>query len=100
MQSRAEMYDAIKKLHLEQEIKDTFGKNFTQVSNFELNDFLESYDPLTPPIKEVVHKYLTDTFATPPENPQNQYCSAIEKLVQILHKKNILLQSEVDTILN
>ena len=76
--TRKELYDQIKSLHLQDEIKKVYKKHFTNCSNSELEAVLNS--------------------ATQPLECCNS--KALEKLVEILAKKRILLTSEVVAILN
>lgn len=78
--TRKELYDQIKSLHLQDEIKSVYKKHYTNCSNIELESILKS--------------------ATKPLGTCNCNSKALEKLVEILAKKRILLTSEVTAILN
>lgn len=79
---RKQLYFIIKTLHLEEEVKAKYGKNYTQCTNEQL--------------KEVVDKEVVDSAVKAIE----PNCGSLCKLVEILAKKNILLKSEVLDIMN
>lgn len=81
MKNRKELYVEIKKLQLENEVKELFGRNFTQVSSAALNDV------------------ITNKTAKKPEK-ETKKITRLDKLVEVLGKKRILLKSELDYILN
>lgn len=81
MKTRKELYVEIKKLQLENEVKELFGRNFTQVSSAALNDV------------------ITNKTAKKPEKGTKNI-TKVDKLVEVLGKKRILLKSELDYILN
>ena len=85
MKTRKEVYDAIKNLHLEDEVKVTFGRNFTQVSTAELSILIE---------KNTKKCKKCEGDSARPE------VSTFDNLVNILRKKRILLDSEVRAIYN
>lgn len=85
MKTRKEIYDAIKNLHLEDEVKVTFGRNFTQVSTAELSILIE---------KNTKKRKKCECDSARPET------SPFDNLVNILRKKRILLDSEVRAIYN
>lgn len=41
---RSEIYAKIKELNLQNEVKDTYGKNYTQVGNSDLEKIIRNYD--------------------------------------------------------
>ena len=81
MKTRKELYVEIKKLQLENEVKELFGRNFTQISSAALNDV------------------ITNKTAKKPEKGTKNI-TKVDKLVEVLGKKRILLKSELDYILN
>lgn len=84
--TRKELYNEIYSLNLQDEIKNTTGRNFTQVPSNILEDIISV-------VKEGMK-------VQKPKNKASNKCScAVEKLVNILAKKHILLSSEVKEIL-
>ena len=78
---RKELYERIKSNNLEEKIKKEFGRNFTQVSSKDLE------------------KVVVAAEAAKVRKPVKHNCDTTKKLVEILQKKRILLNSEVDYIL-
>lgn len=85
--NRKELYAKVKELNLQDRIKELFGDNYTRVSSINLASVIDSHvaakkenKPKT--IKEVV---------------KGKSCKC-DKLVEILKKKHILLDSEVSYI--
>lgn len=78
--SRAEVYKLIKKHNLQEEVKATYGKNFTQVSTEDLLNLLNKEDRAVPTTKEEV--------ATP----------LLEKRVNSLEQRVTLLENKLDDI--
>lgn len=78
--TRKELYDQITSLQLQDEVKAYFGKHYTNCSNIQLETI----------VKEAI--------ANMPDNA----CpieTRLMKLIEILHNKRILLNSEVKEIL-
>lgn len=75
---RKELYSIIKERHYEEGIKTYFRKNFTQVSNKELEDYISRHDV------NIVDACTISTI--------------VANLVGILNKKRIILDSEVEAI--
>lgn len=80
--TRKELYNEIISLDLKEEVKVRFGKNYTNVSTKDLQ------------------KVVDETYETLNESATRVVCNAVTKLVEILGKKNILLKSEIDIIMN
>lgn len=74
---RKQLYFNIKTLHLEEEVKAKYGKSYTQCTNEQLKEVVDSAVKAIEP-----------------------NCGSLCKLVEILAKKNILLKSEVLDIMN
>ena len=93
---RKEAYEQIKKLGLQEECKKQFGKNFTQCKTNELEVIIsaakkkESKAGTEVKITEVTTKTATKTV----ESKDSFY-----KLLTILKKRHILLESDVKDIL-
>lgn len=79
MKSRKELYAEVKRLGIEEVIKNKTGRNFTQVSSECLSDIIDSYSK--------------DVFST-------STGPILRCLVKILAEKRILLKSEVEKILS
>lgn len=78
--NRKELYDEVKALNLQEEIRAKYRKNYTNCTNEELQSIIDE-----------INNSISVVDIT--ECP-------LYKLVEILAKKNILLQSEVDAIMN
>lgn len=71
--TRKELYKEIVALNLQEEVKKTFGDNYTRVSNIKLQSFIDD-----------VHASL---------DSEGECC--FMRLIEVLAKKKILLKSEV-----
>lgn len=94
---RTELYDHIKGLGLQKEVESRTGKNFTRCSNGELEiiviDVLKSKNNNTPK-QECCNKGECK------EAPSKiSFTTALDRLLEVLHRKNILLDSELRYIL-
>lgn len=79
------MFAEITENNLQEAVNKVFGKNFTNVSNVELEKFLKKHNAKLKASK------VTKTTST------KTTCKC-DKLIEILKKKNILLDSEVKYI--
>lgn len=79
--NRKELYNEIKSLGLQDEVKAVTGDNYTRASNEQL-------------------KAIIDNAVAGLKCNDNVNNSAFNKLVEILAKKKILLKSEVNAIIN
>ena len=77
---RKELYNEIKSLGLQDEVKAVTGDNYTRASNEQLKAIIDN--------------------AVEGLKCSNENNSALNKLVEILAKKKILLKSEVNAIIN
>ena len=78
---RKQIYNEIRSLGLQEEVVKTFGKNYTQCSNVDLLSIINS-------VKNSI------------EEVKNKSCfCAFDKLIEILQRKRILLNSEVQEIM-
>ena len=92
--SRKELYDKVKVFGLGDEIKKKFGKNFTQVSNADLEAVINAKAGAKKP------EAPKTTNAAKVENPNaDKTNKTIVKLVSTLHFKKYLTTQEVDEIL-
>ena len=78
--NRKELYNEIKSLGLQDEVKAVTGDNYTRASNEQLKTIIDN--------------------AVEGLKCSNVNNSALNKLVEILAKKKILLKSEVNAIIN
>lgn len=87
--NRKELYEEVKKQHLEEVIKEVCGKNYTLVSNKKLEEIvlLEPSKPIKNGKKACGKPKSPDTGKPAP--------SMCEKLIEVLKKKHILLDSEI-----
>lgn len=77
--SRKELYAKVKELNLQDEIKQKYGDNYTRVNNTEL--------------EAIIAKYTTKPIAEAAKDSCEGY--KYDKLIEVLKKKHILLNSEV-----
>ena len=77
--SRKELYAKVKELNLQDEIKQKYGDNYTRVNNTEL--------------EAIIAKYTTKPIAK--EAKDSCKSCKCDKLIEVLKKKHILLNSEV-----
>lgn len=104
--TRKEIYAKVKALNLEETIKKDFGKNFTQVSNDLLLKAIEAKESNN--LKEKNIKNTTkklkgissDTILNvKKDNFMVKTTNALDRLLEVLQSKHILLDSEVKFIL-
>ena len=88
---RKEAYEQIKKLGLQEECKKQFGKNFTQCKTNELEAVIKTAKVGV----EVKATKATTEFAATTEDPKDTFY----KLLAILRKRHILLESDIKEIL-
>lgn len=79
--SRKELYAKVKELNLQEEIKKKYGNNYTRVGNTKLEAIIAKHTAKTPTTGGV--KVGCD---------KSYKC---DKLIEVLKKKHILLDSEV-----
>lgn len=92
--NRKELYDKVKVFGLGDEIKKKFGKNFTQVSNADLEAVINAKAGA----KKPAAPKTTNTAKV--EKPKaDKINKTIVKLVSTLHFKKYLTTQEVDEIL-
>ena len=88
---RKEAYEQIKKLGLQEKCKVQFGKNFTQCKTNELEAVIKAAKVGA----KVKATKATTEFAATTEEPKD----AFYKLLAILRKRHILLESDIKEIL-
>lgn len=97
---RKEAYEQIKKLGLQEKCKAQFGKNFTQCKTNELEYIIDNFNKnkvkaVTEVATEVKPVKATTKATAKTEEPNNSFY----KLLAILRKRHILLESDVKEIL-
>ena len=95
---RKEAYEQIKKLGLQEECKKQFGKNFTQCKTSELEYLIDRFlvkEAGTEVVAEAKSVETVDEDTTKVEEPKD----AFYKLLAILRKRHILLESDILEIL-
>jgi hypothetical protein len=83
MNKRKELYAIIVTNDLQDMVKSIFGRNYTQVSNDNLDAFIRDY----------CHPVCED------QECDNCCNESLIRLVEVLYKKRILLKSEYDYIM-
>ena len=82
--SRKELYAKVKELNLQEEIKKKYGDNYTRVDNTKL--------------EAIIAKHTAKSSTTGGvKSGCNKNCKC-DKLIEVLKKKHILLDSEVTYI--
>lgn len=97
---RKEAYEQIKKLGLQEKCKVQFGKNFTQCKTNELEYIIDSFNKnkvkaVTKVAPEVKPIKATTKATAKTEEPKDSFY----KLLAILKKRHILLESDIKNIL-
>lgn len=97
---RKEAYEQIKKLGLQEKCKVQFGKNFTQCKTNELEYIIDQFNKtkikvVTEVETEVKPVKATTKATAKTEEPKDSFY----KLLAILRKRHILLESDVKEIL-
>lgn len=92
--NRKELYAKVKELNLQEKIKEQFGENYTRVSNAELALIIANYKKVEKPKNET--KVSISTVAK--ESTATTESGKCDKLIEVLKKKHILLNSEIDYI--
>ena len=90
---RKEAYEQIKKLGLQEECKKKFGKNFTQCKTSELEAVIEAFKArVGTKVKTTKAASKTTIKIEEPKSPFN-------KLLDILMRRHLLLEADVNEIL-
>ena len=82
--SRKELYAKVKELNLQEEIKKKYGDNYTRVGNTELEAIIAKHTAKTPTTGII-------------KGSCDKGCKC-DKLIEVLKKKHILLDSEITYI--
>lgn len=88
--SRADVYDEIKKKNLQEAVKSTFGKNFTQVPTEGLISFLNSHK------KDKAAKTRTEAAPSPTSNIGEKF----SRLIEILECNGTIEDYEAEELRN
>lgn len=88
---RREIYELLEKLNLKETVNKEFKRNWTQVGNAQLEQFLKAH--MGPKKPDEVKKE-----APVEEEKKEAAGSKIERLIEVLVKKRILLPSEIKYI--
>lgn len=99
--NRKEIYALINKLGLKETITCEFKRNWTQISNVQLEQFLKSYmNPKVDPKVKAEIKAVIEKSEDSKEKVGGEKVGGdkLERLIEILVKKRILLPSEVKYI--
>lgn len=99
--SRQNLFGLIKKYNLQNEVKNQYGKPYINVASYELENIINEYE----------HKHTVNTqkkesncavMAVITSNNENKVDVAdkVDKLISLLAKKHILLNSEIQEIYN
>ena len=91
---RKELYREITSLNLQDEVKATYGKNYTNCTSAQLAAVVSG---ATKGLEEAMN---LSPIKREESIPTEIEPSSFEKLVKILRKKRLLLDSEVDEIMN
>ena len=94
---RKEAYEQIKKLNLQEECKKKYGKNFTQCKTNELEVIISAAKKKEE--SKVVTKVKTTEVKTKTATKTVESKDSFNKLLDILKKRHILLESDVKEIL-
>jgi hypothetical protein len=87
--SRQNLFGLIKKYNLQNEVKNQYGRPYTNVPNYELKNIINEYEQKNIFKCEEVNKK---------KNSNSE--EKIDKLISLLAKKHILLNSEIQEIYN
>lgn len=97
---RKEAYEQIKKLGLQEKCKVQFGKNFTQCKTNELEYIIDNFNKnKVKAVTEVETKVKTTKAETKATAKTEEPNDSFSKLLAILRKRHILLESDVKEIL-
>lgn len=93
--TRAYLYDKIHELHLENKIKEVFGKNFTQVSSDALKKIIDEFE-YDKKVKEAIEKVDNNTCHS---CGQSNIKKAFKLLVELLEEEGCILEIDGDEVL-
>ena len=91
---RSEIYAKIKELGLQEEVKKTYGKNYTQVGNSDLEKVIWNYDATQvdrDPYEEAEEVKKVNTPATTTEDPYEAACLVFLGILKDSGKLDTLL---------
>ena len=88
--TRKELYRKIKELNLQDEVKKVYGDNYTRVGNIELAYIIQSAQ-----LASNIAKNITKKDRVKDQNLELINNCKRDKLIKVLKKKHILLDSEI-----
>lgn len=88
--TRKELYRKIKELNLQDEVKKVYGDNYTRVGNIELAHIIQSAQ-----LASNIAKNITKKDKVKDQNLELINNCKCDKLIKVLKKKHILLDSEI-----
>ena len=88
--NRKEIYEKIKSLNLQKEVEKVYGDNYTRVSTKNLENLVLKHE-----VKTAVKTIVKSKKKVNIEKPATNKDYKCDKLIEILKKKHILLDSEV-----
>lgn len=92
--TRKELYQAIKDVHIEEDIRKTYGRNFTQCTNAQLEEACRKWS------KDSKKEHVVSSVAAPKDKlVVKEGSGMLTRLLETLKKKRILLNSEFEYIL-
>lgn len=101
--TRKELYNKITELNLQEEVKKVCGRNYTQAPNSVLESIilleqeLRKEESKTSKESEVTAKSLKCECQSKKQSSDE---TQLDKLIKVLTKKRVLLNSEVEFIMN
>ena len=99
--TRTEILNKIKEYGLQQKVKDTFDKNFTNVTSVDLLRIIEQYENYMKEEARKDNKEVVNSISSTPNNNDSRSIY-VEKtlltLIDILYNNNILNKEEVDRL--
>ena len=89
---RKELYQEVNNFNLQEKIKTKYGKNYTRCSNAELQKVVDEHKS----------KFLKKEVKSKTNTPKTEASKSnrLDKLIEVLYNKRILLKSEVNLLFN
>ena len=92
--NRKELYAKVKELNLQEKIKEQFGENYTRVNSVKLAYIITKSEKVEKPKSET--KVSIPTVVA--KSTEAEESCKFDRLIKVLKKKHILLDSEIDYI--
>lgn len=99
--NRKQVYDKIVELNLQETVKKECGRNYTQVPTSKLEEIVNKASKTAPKAKtekEVKAKEEVEVKKTSKSSKPKSTEERLAKLIEILGRKRILLQSEIEEL--